>query len=428
MSDVNGHSFVRVALLGAGSRGVDAYGAYVLRRPDLARIVAIAEPREDRLMAAAQAHEVGPVHCYASWEDLLARETELDAVVIATPDNLHLKPSLASIEKGFSILLEKPICPTEEDVIVLRDAARERNADITVAHVLRHTTFFSQIRSLIESGVIGRLQTVQHTEQIGYWHFAHSYVRGNWRRRSDSSPMIVAKACHDFDMLRWLIGARCEKLSSFGHLGHFTLENAPEGSTERCDQGCAVERTCPYSAIRIYLEKFPPQNNWPHNVLSLDTSPAGIARALHEGQYGRCVYRCDNDVNDRNVVSLWFANGVSATLNVSAFTGENTRTVHLMGTHGEILGDFNENELTVTDFRTSEVRHIRFTAPIEGRHGGGDDGVMSEFLARAQLRRRQANVPPPLTSLEESLDSHLMAFAAEKSRRTGEMIELSPLS
>src|SRR5262249_23586372 len=152
-----------------------------------------AEPREDRLMAAAQLHEVGPAHCYASWEDLLAREPDIDAVVIATPDTLHLKPALASIEKGVSILLEKPICPVEEEVLVLRDAARERNADITIAHVLRHTTFFSQIRSLLDSGIIGRLQTVQHTEQIGYWHFAHSYVRGNWRRRSDSSPMIVAK-------------------------------------------------------------------------------------------------------------------------------------------------------------------------------------------------------------------------------------------
>jgi predicted dehydrogenase len=428
MGDTDQLPYVRVALLGAGSRGVDAYGSYVLRRPDLARIVAIAEPREERLMFAAQLHEVGPTHCYASWEDLLGRESDLDAIVIATPDNLHLQPALNAIEKGVSILLEKPICPTEEEVLLLRGAARQRNADITVAHVLRHTTFFSQIRGLLDSGVLGRLQTVQHTEQIGYWHFAHSYVRGNWRRRSESSPMIVAKACHDFDMLRWLVDARCEKLSSFGHLGHFTLENAPEGSTDRCDQGCAVERTCPYSAIRIYLEKFPPANTWPHNVLSLDTSPAGIARALHDGQYGRCVYRCDNDVADQNVVCMWFANGVSATLNVSAFTGENTRTVHLMGTHGEIFGNFNEQELTLTDFRTSEVRHIRFTAPVEGRHGGGDDGVMAEFLARAQLRRRQAAVPPPLTSLEESLDSHMMAFAAEKSRRTGQTIDLNPLN
>lgn len=428
MSDTDLLPYVRVGLLGAGSRGVDAYGSYVLRRPDLARIVAIAEPREERLMFAAQLHEVGPTHCYPSWEDLLSRESDLDAIVIATPDNLHLQPALSAIEKGVSILLEKPICPTEEEVLLLRGAARQRNADITVAHVLRHTTFFSQIRGLLDNGVLGRLQTVQHTEQIGYWHFAHSYVRGNWRRRGESSPMIVAKACHDFDMLRWLVGARCEKLSSFGHLGHFTLENAPEGSTDRCDQGCAVERVCPYSAIRIYLEKFSPANTWPHNVLSLDTSPAGIARALHEGQYGRCVYRCDNDVADQNVVCMWFANGVSATLSVSAFTGENTRTIHLMGTHGEIFGNFNEQELTLTDFRTSEVRQIRFTAPVEGRHGGGDDGVMAEFLARAQLRRRQATVPPPLTSLEESLDSHMMAFAAEKSRRTGRTIDLNPLN
>jgi predicted dehydrogenase len=340
------------------------------------------------------------------------------------PDALHLQPALVAIEHGASILLEKPICPTEEDVLVVREASRQRGSDITVAHVLRYTPFFGQIKQLLDSGVIGRLQTLRHSEQVGYWHFAHSYVRGNWRRAAESSPMILAKACHDLDILRWLAGAPCAELTSFGSLSHFSLGNAPDGATERCDQGCKVERTCPYSAQRIYLEKLPPQGGWPHTVVSLDASPLGIAQALHEGPYGRCVYMCDNDVLDHQVVSMRFANGVSATLNVSAFTGENTRRVHLMGSHGEITGNFITNEIIVTDFRTDEVRWVQFSVPGDGMHGGGDDGIMADFLARAQQRRRRSQVAPPLTSLQESLDSHFMAFAAERSRHSGSTIRL----
>jgi predicted dehydrogenase len=356
----------------------------------------------------------------------LKQETGLDAIIIATPDALHLQPALAAIRHGVSILLEKPICPTEPEVRRLLTAARRHNADITVAHVLRYTAFFARIKELLERGVIGELQTVRHTEQIGYWHFAHSYVRGNWRRMEDSSPMIVAKACHDFDILQWLIGAPCVELNSYGSLGHFTAQNAPEGSTERCDQGCKVERTCPYSAQRIYLEKFPPADRWPHNVVSLDTSAEGLTLALHEGPYGRCVYRCDNDVADHQIVSLRFANGVDANMTVSAFTREDTRTIHLMGSHGEIIGNFTGNEITVADFRIDDVRTSQFTLHSDSTHGGGDDGIMADFIGRVQDRLRRGEAATSLTSLEQSVDSHFMAFAAETSRLRGTAIRLSP--
>ncbi|MCW3475031.1 Gfo/Idh/MocA family protein [Limobrevibacterium gyesilva] len=424
MNDTTEPPRIRIALFGAGNRGMGAYGAYVLRRPDLARVVAVADPRSDRLQDAGHQHGLDPRHLYPGWEELLAAETELDAVIIATPDPLHLQPALAAIERGVSILLEKPICPTEAEIQVLQDASRAHGSDITVAHVLRYTPFFLQIRQLLDRGAIGRLQTLRHTEHIAYWHFAHSYVRGNWRRLADASPMILAKACHDLDIIRWFVGAPCVALSSFGALAHFTWQNAPDGATDRCDGGCKVERSCPYSAPRIYLEKLPPQNRWPHTMVALDPSPAALAQALHEGPYGRCVYMCDNDVADSQVVSMRFANGVSATLNVSAFTGENTRTVHLMGSHGEITGNFNQNEITVTDFRTDEVTRIQLSLPADGYHGGGDDGIMADFLGRAQQRLRHTQVGPALTSLQESLDSHIMAFAAERSRRSGETILL----
>lgn len=407
---------VRLAILGAGSRGIGTYGAYLLRRPDLAQIVAIADPRADRLHAAAQQHGLDPDHLYPSWDALLRREADLDAVIIATPDQLHLEPALAAIRRGLAVLLEKPICPTEPEVIRLKRAARRYRADVMVAHVLRYTPFFTRIKELLDRGVIGQLQVIRHTEQVGYWHFAHSYVRGNWRRAADASPMILAKACHDLDILRWLAGARCVGLNSFGRLGHFTAANAPDGATERCDQGCRVEPVCPYSAQRIYLERLPPADRWPHNVVSLDPTPEALAVALHDGPYGRCVYHCDNDVADHQVVSLRFANEVVANLTVSGFTRENTRTIHLMGSHGEIGGNFARNEITVTDFRIDDVRTSRLTVPPDSVHGGGDEGLLADFIARTRQRLRDGAADAALTSLDESIDSHLMAFAAEKSR------------
>jgi predicted dehydrogenase len=424
MSELNTPGRIRVALLGAGARGAEAYGAYMLRRPDLAQVVAIADPREDRLAMVGERHGLGPEHLHASWEPLLSNETALDAIVIATPDNLHLAPALAAIDRGVAVLLEKPICPTEREVRRLLEAASRKGADVTVAHVLRYTAFFVRIKELLDREVIGRLQCVRHTERIGYWHFAHSYVRGNWRRSDRAASMILSKACHDFDVLRWLIDAPCVAISSFGRLRHFTADNAPEGSTDRCDQGCKVERSCPYSAQRIYLEKLPPADRWPHTVLSLDTSPEGIAAALHEGPYGRCVYRCDNDVADHQVVAMEFANGVDATLTVSAFTTEPTRTIRLMGSHGEIAGDFDANEITVSDFRIGDRRTSQLTLHGEGLHGGGDDGIMADFLGRVQERRRRGNAPEAPTSLEASVASHLMAFASERARKTGRCIRL----
>jgi len=414
----------RLGILGVGNRGGTAYGRYVLRRPDLAEVVAVADTRPERLAAVAEEHGVGPAHRHADWMDLLRREKELDAVIVALPDRLHYKAAMAAIRKDVAVLLEKPICNTQAEIAQLRLAARRRGADVTVAHVLRYTPFFLRIRELLDRQVIGQLQTVRHTEHIGYWHFAHSYVRGNWRRVEDASPMILAKACHDFDILRWLVDAPCVHVDSVGRLGHFTLSHAPKGSTERCTDGCAVERSCPYSAPRIYLERLPPANAWPHDVLSLDTTPAGIAEALHTGPYGRCVYRCDNDVMDHQSVMLRFANGVSATMNVTAFTRQNTRTIHLMGTHGEIFGDFEAGTISVVDFRIDDTRTSALALPPDAVHGGGDDQLMADFLGRVLERKRRGASPDALTSLEQSLESHDMAFAAERSRLAGERVVL----
>lgn len=411
-----------IALIGAGSRGADVYAEHVLRFPSLARIVAVAEPDPVRRQHTAARHAVPASQRFSSWEELFAQGRLADAVIIATPDAHHVGPAAAALAQGYQILLEKPIAPDLTGVLELARAARTSAGRVTVAHVLRHSPFFTTLKRLLAEGRIGQLVTIQHTENIGYWHFAHSFVRGNWRQEATSSPLILAKACHDLDLLRWLVDRPCARVASHGRLSHFHLGNAPAGSTDRCTGGCAVERTCPYSAIRIYLEAFAGEQGWPNSVLTPDPNYQSVLRALETGPYGRCVYRCDNDVVDHQTVSLEFEGGVTATMTVSAFTQEVTRTIHVMGTHGEIHGHMGKGELLVNDYRQGATDIVRLPVTGEG-HGQADQELIRDFIDR--LRRDATS--PALTDLEASIDSHLMAFAAERARKDGSGVEVQPL-
>lgn len=413
---------VTLALIGAGNRGARVYGAYALRFPEEVRVVAVADADPARRERAATQHGVKEDLRFTAWEDLLARPLLADAVVIATPDALHVEPVKAALALGYQVLLEKPIAPTLEGVLQVAEAARAKSGRVTVAHVLRYADFFQKLKLLLDEGRVGSLMQLQHTENIGHWHFAHSFVRGNWRRQDQSSPMILAKACHDLDLLRWLVGRPCERVASFGGLTHFRPENAPQGSTERCSDGCAVERSCPYSAQRIYLERFGAAPGWPNDVLTLDPDPERLRVALEQGPYGRCVYHCDNDVADQQTVAMSFEGGASASLTVSAFTEASTRTVHIMGSHGEVHGHMERGELLLHDFAAGRSELIRTHAGLG--HGEADWALMRDFVAR--LRGEAAG--QALTDLEASIESHLMAFAAERARREGAGMALSDLT
>lgn len=407
---------VTLALVGAGNRGAGVYGAYALRHPDEARVVAVADADPARRQRAAGQHGLPGSLTFGAWEDLLSRPQLADAVVIATPDALHVEPVKTALAQGYQVLLEKPIAPTLEGVLQVAKVARATPGRVTVAHVLRYADFFQRLKRLLDEGRIGRLMQLQHTENIGHWHFAHSFVRGNWRREELSSPMILAKACHDLDLLRWLVGRPCERVASFGGLTHFRPENAPPGATERCSDGCAVERSCPYSAQRIYLERFGAAPGWPNDVVSIDPDPERLRLALAQGPYGRCVYHCDNDVADQQTVALGFAGGASASLTVSAFTETSTRTVHVMGSHGEVHGHMERGELLLHDFASGRSELIRSHA---GRgHREADEALMRDFIARL----RGGATGPALTDLEASVESHFMAFAAERARQEGAVV------
>ena len=415
-------------------------------------MVAVAETDGARRAVLAEEHGIGPEGSFADWGELLDGPSRSDAVVIATPDREHAAPAIAALEAGYDVILEKPIAPTLDEVRAVGEAAARSMGTVTVAHVLRYTAFFSAVRRLLDEGQIGELITIEHTERIGYWHFAHSFVRGNWRNEALSSPMILAKACHDLDLIRWLAGDRCIAVASFGGLHHFRAEQAPPGALDRCIDGanrCPAASECPFDAVRLYVERTEGVTAWPISVITDDPSAAGRLAALETGPYGRCVYHVDNDVADHQVVALDFANGVRASMTVSGLTADNTRVVTLGGTRGELRGRLDTGEIEIRRFlpgpdaasdgpwdrdelghaalRGDERIVLNATAvPPHDGHGGGDDGLMTDAIAR--LRARRDGEPgadeAARTSLAESVDSHLMAFAAEESRRLRRLVEL----
>jgi predicted dehydrogenase len=417
-------------------------------------VVAVAAPDPGRRDRLGDRHGLATHARFADWRDLLAHADRLDGIVVATPDAHHVEPAIAALEAGTDVLVEKPIDPTPEGVRRLRAAARGATATVTVAHVLRYTPFFQTIRRLLDEGSIGELVTIEHTENIGYWHFAHSYVRGNWRRTDETSPMILAKACHDLDLLRWFAGGPCTQVASFGGLFHFRAEQAPEGAPDHCLDGCPVEDRCPFHAGRFYVDALAGWHGPPVTLVTADATPEGRLDALRRGPYGRCVYRCDNDAADHQVVACEFAAGMTATLTVSAFTEETTREVRFHGTRGELRGHLDRGRIEVrrflpapavarpsgatgvagpaaagTDRTVLDVGQpdLGSTAPPAGAflgHAGGDAGLMRDFVRRLRLRRAGQVPDEALTSLEESLDSHEMAFAAEQARRSGQVVQL----
>lgn len=395
---------VTVAVCGAGDRGLDAYAGYLLRNPSRARVVAVAEPRGERRAEAARRHGLDQAHLFDDWRAMAAGPRLADAVIVATQDQDHVEPSLAFLNAGYAVLLEKPMATDEAGCRAIAEAAR--GSVFGICHVLRFAPYFRELRRVVEGGVLGELATLRHFEPVNFWHFAHSYVRGNWRREDLSSSFILAKSCHDMDIMLYLTGRRCLRLASFGGLTHFRSENRPAGAADRC-LDCAVEAECPYSAPRFYLHSGP---GWPVDVITHDASREGILAALRQGPYGRCVYACDNDVADHQVVSLEFEGGLSATFTATAFTDHRVRETELLGSHGSVQG--NGSRLRVTDFRTRTVEE--WEVAMTDEHLGGDEGLMEAFLEAVEAGR-----PELLSSPEEALASHLMAFAAERSRRRG---------
>lgn len=409
-------------LLGAGSRGRYIYGPYAEKFPNELKFVAVAEPDDERRQRFAEIHRIAEEHVYHSWEQVFEQGKIADVMIICTLDRMHYIPAMKALELGYHVMLEKPMSPNVQECIELEQASLKHKRLLVVTHVLRYSPFWSGIKKCIEDGELGAIGTIQLTENVGYHHMVHSYVRGNWRNSEETSPMILAKSCHDLDLISWLMDEPCTAVSSFGSLLHFKAENAPQGAADRCIDGCDVERECAFSAIKMYLEQ--PADHWAR-YMTHDLSQEGIIRALKEGPFGRCVYRCDNNVVDHQVVNMEFASGANANFIMSGLTKSATRRVQIMGTQGEIIGDMDNGSFTLYRYETGEEVVIKCSVQGDG-HGGGDERMVRSFLQNVHQFER--NPPHGLTSATASLQSHLIAFASERSRlQQGRSIKLTEM-
>ncbi|MEZ4888100.1 MAG: Gfo/Idh/MocA family oxidoreductase [Chitinophagales bacterium] len=394
--------------LGAGNRG-NVYGDYAVEYPDNIDIIGVAEPIKIRNERYCEKHNIAEEHSFVTWEHVFEVPKFADAIIITTPDDLHYGPCMKALEMGYDVLLEKPISPSEQECRDILALAEKTGRIVAVCHVLRYAPYFIKLREMIQSGSIGELVSIQHFEPIEHVHMAHSFVRGNWHNSKATTPIILAKSCHDLDILRWMIGKPCEKITAFGGLKWFRKENKPEGATPRCMDGCAVEKECPYSAMKIYY-----RDRQRTYVFDLPEDPEkhgdAILEYLRTTNYGRCVYQMENDQADHYVVNMQFADDVTASFSMEAFTSYHGRRTRIMGSHGDIVGDMSQ--FVHTDFLTGEKTEWKMET--DG-HGGGDWNLIADWVQA--VSKQNASL---LTSgIDASVESHVMGFVAEKSRLAG---------
>lgn len=412
---------ITVAVAGFGLRARD-YSRFSLKNPDRMRIVAVAEPDDVRREEARAAFGIEHDRCFRTAEEMLAQPRMAELLFVTTQDRQHVPMAEMGLARGYHILMEKPISPSLAECIRLRDLAHTYRRSVTVCHVMRYTSFFQTIKEAIESGAIGAVKAIQAIENVGYFHQAHSFVRGNWRRGEETSPMILAKSCHDLDLIAWLCGKRCLRVSSFGSLSFFNKEHAPQGAAMRCLDGCQAKAQCPYDAEKIYVTNDPTGIvggtwRWPCSAITSHPTKETVYEALRTGPYGRCVFHCDNDVVDHQVVQMEFEDETLATLTMCAFTNSDGRQIKVMGTYGDIIGDIDTNRVIIQPFGKSAVTVD--TAQIAGEadgHAGGDMRLI-EYLVEAMAHAEGS--PQLLTSIDQSVQSHVMAMAAEHSRTHG---------
>jgi predicted dehydrogenase len=412
---------VTAAVIGAGHRGRFAYGGQALAHPERLRIVAIAEPDAARRDAMAREHGLSAGALFGDWRELLARPKLADAVVVATSDTMHVPPTLAALAGGYHVLLEKPIAPEPADCERVVAAAERAGRILQIGHVLRFTAFYRRVREIVASGRLGRVWQIALAEHVGAWHMAHSFVRGRFRNRSLAAPILLAKSCHDLDLLIWLAQDRPARVASFGRLSGYTGARAPQGAPERCTQGCPVQASCAHDAVRFYLG---PDDAlaaaWPWNDVSPDPSREARRRALETGPYGRCVYRCDNDALDHQLVAVEFEDGLTASFSLHGHAAHESRVLRISGDQGELCGVLERGELELFRPGSFESEREQIAGSPLG-HFGGDVGLVAHF---ADAVGRNA-VDEVLVSGREALAGHLLGFAAERAREQGCVVDFA---
>ena len=415
-------SKITVAIAGLGSRGLQTYAKCLEKFADRAEIVAVADIRPDRVAVAAEKYNIPADKCFDSVESMLQQPKLADLLLICTPDDVHYQPALDGLKRGYHLLLEKPAARSVKECRDIAQLAEEKGLNVVVCHVLRYTVFYQKIKELIDAGRVGDIMNVEAIERVGYWHQAHSFVRGNWHVAADTTPMILAKCCHDMDMILWLPGKKCEKVTSFGHLSHYNAANKPEGAPERCAEGCPHADTCLYNAERYYLDCFKRGgNSWPVNVVAPEPTEEKIIEALKVKDYGRCVYQMNNDVVDHQVMNLLLEDDVTVAFTMTAFSDKGGRCMRVMGTKAEIFADMEKDIIQLMPFGGEmEEFDIRKIATDLSGHGGGDIKMVEDYHDVLEGKP----MPSAMTTIARSVESHYVALAAEESRLNGGQLVL----
>jgi len=407
-----------VVLIGAGSRG-DGYSDIIKENPDKFEIVGVAEPIDSRRNAYKQKHNLTEEQCYIGWEEMLSKPKMADLALICTMDEMHYEPALKAIELGYDILLEKPVAQTAQECVDIARAAQEKGVKVLVCHVLRYTPFFKKVKQLVMEGKIGDVMSVIHVEGVGNVHQSHSYVRGRWHSEEESTPMLLAKCCHDIDIIQWILDKPCKKVQSFGELTYFKEENAPEGAPKRCiDGGCPIENTCPYNCKKLYYDdknhlwfrKAATKNNTKEDI----PTDEEVMEALKTNDYGLCVFHANNNVVDHQVVNMEFEGSTTVTLTMNAFN-HGGRYIRLFGTKGELYANMSDEEITVFTFEDNQyhkIQSVSLEESIMAGHGGGDTGIINELY---EYMNEDYN-GICAADINISVKNHLIGFAAEKSR------------
>jgi predicted dehydrogenase len=460
---------ITAILIGAGHRGREIYGKYAQNHPDQLKFIALAEPNKKRQIEFQKIHNIPASMVFPTWKECLNENLGrlADIAVIATQDRMHFQPAMKAMDLGYNLLLEKPISPNLIECQELDHKAKKTQRKVQVAHVLRYTPFFKKIKEIIDSDKLGKIIQYYHSENVSYWHFGHSYVRGPYKNESDASAVILAKCCHDLDIMYWLIGEKPLSVQSSGSLSFYKPENAPPNAPDRCTDGCPHEVSCPWFAPRLYLEAEPifrlgqhaPSKitrfltnlfikhkklmkflgkfnskiekvvnwrSWPTTAITDDLSFEGKMNALKTGPYGLCIYKSTNDVVDHQTAIFTFPDGVTGTLQVCGLSDLEGREIKIFGTKGVIRGIFryNEEKITFRDFRYNNTQIIYHHGLDFDPHGGGDEGLISSFIHDLQAKKREHLLGT--TDIHESLESHYMGFAAEDARKQKKTLSISP--
>lgn len=407
---------VRIAAIGVGNR-TTKYLQYVSNNPEKVCLAAIVETDASRRDFACKTFGLSEDVCFGSVDDFFNSSVPVDAVIIGTPDDTHCDICLKAIDRKYHVLLEKPIANTMEDCIRVADAAKEAGVLIYVCYVLRYHPYYEKIKEIISSGVLGEIMTISHSMNVGIDRMTHTYVRGPWSKSKEACPLLLSKCCHDIDILLWLLDRKIAKVSSFGSLMWFRKENAPEGSSDRCIS-CAIEKDCPFSAVTLYKRR----RSWINNFIPEPgrTKEDAIEYELTKGRFGRCVYRCDNDVVDHQVVNMEMEDGVTVSVCVDSMTRDDNRFTSIKCTKGELIAD--ESRIVVR-YLSSEIEDQvydyseLFTLPL---HAGADLFIVEDFINQLREDKIEGRV-----QIADTLDSHIACFLAEESRESGEIKKVS---